>query len=348
MSWSSTSVLFAAAMGVAVMVSAIMADNREHDDVVLFVSDRAGQQDIYALTVGEGTIRRLTDSQGADFDPVWSPDGMTIAFTSRRDGGAQLYWMNADGSNPQWVGGPAPGISYGGRWHPDGTHLAFTSTRTNPAGLFSVAVDSGETREFPGAMGYPRHYQWSARGDRLWLMERDADQRLVELSWPEGERRVLVGEQDNPGNLGFFSISPDDRFMAFTAGRGRQLRLYLMSLDDGESRLLENVEGNISHMVWAPDGESLAYVASATHRGDPARNHLFVLSMSAPDAVPRVVAASPADDERPVWLDSERLVFVSFREGDPRLFLVSVTGEDAVMISEGPGQDGWPVARWVH
>ena len=31
--------------------------------------------------------------------PVWSPDGSKIAFVSDRDGNAEIYTMNADGSN---------------------------------------------------------------------------------------------------------------------------------------------------------------------------------------------------------------------------------------------------------
>src|SRR6266545_4563150 len=41
----------------------------------------------------------LTNTPGAsDFQPAWSPDGATIAFTSDRDGDQEIYLMSADGS----------------------------------------------------------------------------------------------------------------------------------------------------------------------------------------------------------------------------------------------------------
>lgn len=42
----------------------------------------------------------LTPDSPNDYAPAWSPDGQRIVFVSERDGNAELYVMNADGSNP--------------------------------------------------------------------------------------------------------------------------------------------------------------------------------------------------------------------------------------------------------
>ena len=44
---------------------------------------------------------QLTDAQGDDVDPAWSPDGNGIIFSSCREGGCDIYVMNADGSRTQ-------------------------------------------------------------------------------------------------------------------------------------------------------------------------------------------------------------------------------------------------------
>ena len=41
----------------------------------------------------------LTNHDGIDYWPVWSPDGKRIAFTSNRDGNYEIYVMDADGGN---------------------------------------------------------------------------------------------------------------------------------------------------------------------------------------------------------------------------------------------------------
>ncbi len=42
--------------------------------------------------------RRLTRAPRGDFVPAWSPDGLKIAFVSKRDGNSEIYVMNTDGS----------------------------------------------------------------------------------------------------------------------------------------------------------------------------------------------------------------------------------------------------------
>jgi Tol biopolymer transport system component len=52
-------------------------------------------------------------------NPVFSPDGRRIAFTSNRDGNCEIYVMDADGGNPQRVT-RHPERSDFSCWHPDG------------------------------------------------------------------------------------------------------------------------------------------------------------------------------------------------------------------------------------
>ena len=47
---------------------------------------------------GRSGQRRLTRAPRDDFVPAWPPDGRKIAFVSKRDGNAEIYVMNTDGS----------------------------------------------------------------------------------------------------------------------------------------------------------------------------------------------------------------------------------------------------------
>lgn len=55
---------------------------------------------IYTVPSAGGKASRLTEGSSYDGTPVWSPDGSGIAFSTDRNGGKDIYYMNADGSNP--------------------------------------------------------------------------------------------------------------------------------------------------------------------------------------------------------------------------------------------------------
>ena len=88
--------------------------------------------EIYVMRT-DGTGRRvLTDTDGENALPAWSPDARRIAFVSTRDTVpgerrvSQLYVMNADGTNQRPLTERAGGYVEGSvAWSPDGTRLVY-------------------------------------------------------------------------------------------------------------------------------------------------------------------------------------------------------------------------------
>ncbi len=58
-------------------------------------------RDIWIFDLLRGGKTRLTFDPADDLDPIWSPDGTRIAFTSDRSGQRNIYWKLADGSGPE-------------------------------------------------------------------------------------------------------------------------------------------------------------------------------------------------------------------------------------------------------
>jgi len=87
--------------------------------VQLFISDADGSAE-----------RPLLNSDSRDYNPVWSSDGQWIAFTSERNGSADLYRVKPDGTGLERLT-DSPNYDDQAEFSPDGQHLVFVSTRAD-------------------------------------------------------------------------------------------------------------------------------------------------------------------------------------------------------------------------
>jgi len=55
--------------------------------------------DLFTVNVDTGKVTRLTQDQGDNEEPTFSPNGRLIIFSSGRTGTSRLFVMNSDGSN---------------------------------------------------------------------------------------------------------------------------------------------------------------------------------------------------------------------------------------------------------
>src|SRR6266566_5150040 len=82
--------------------------------------------DLWSVPRDGGSAQRLTSAAGIEVDPIFSPDGATIAFTGEYDGNVDVFVMPAAGGEPRrltWH--PAADVAVG--WTPDGKRVLFFS-----------------------------------------------------------------------------------------------------------------------------------------------------------------------------------------------------------------------------
>ena len=79
--------------------------------------------DLYAIPIIGGKAVRLTSGMAWDCMPRWSPDGRSIAFVSDRDGGDNLWLVNADGTGARKITKETDAALSSPAWTPDGQYI---------------------------------------------------------------------------------------------------------------------------------------------------------------------------------------------------------------------------------
>jgi Tol biopolymer transport system component len=116
--------------------------------------------DIWVVSSDGEQATRLTydgSTLGGDGPESWSSDGTQIEFSSGRDGGHQIWLMNADGSNQHELT-KSPRTSLEATWSGDDTQLAFSDLNTQS--IWRINADGGGATELtPGI--YATQPSWS-------------------------------------------------------------------------------------------------------------------------------------------------------------------------------------------
>jgi Tol biopolymer transport system component len=104
--------------------------------------DDSGYSNIWVT----GAPGQLTpQGSGANANHTWSPDGSKLAFTSTRDGKAEIYIMDVDGTNQtrltysNWE--PFGESTDFPAWTPDGSKIVFASNQTGNWEIYIMTAD---------------------------------------------------------------------------------------------------------------------------------------------------------------------------------------------------------------
>jgi Tol biopolymer transport system component len=216
--------------------------------------------DIYVMNSNGSEQTRLTDNDGFDGHPSWSPDGTKIAFSSDGDSTEEstnfdIYVMNADdGSEQTRLTDEPDADDFQPSWSPDGTKIAFV----RDADIYVMNADDGseQTRltDEPDADDFQP--SWSPDGTKIaFTSNRDGNFDIYVMNADDGSEQTRL--TDNDGFDGHPSWSPDGTKIAFSSD-GDDVseeddgnffdEIYVMNADDGseQTRLTDNDAIDIS------------------------------------------------------------------------------------------------------
>jgi Tol biopolymer transport system component len=187
---------------------------------ILFVSDRDGDKEIFAVRSDGTGLIQLTNNTSNDYDPAVSADGTKVAFVTDRDGKVELYTMNIDGSSQTRITNNAYTESHPS-WNPLGGQLVWASLNGADSDIWkgnSNGTGAGDLT--PDPVAFDANPSWSPGGINLAFDSTNrAGNTGTDIYTMKNDGTVITrltttGKDSNP------SYAPDNKNLTFESARG--------------------------------------------------------------------------------------------------------------------------------
>lgn len=206
----------------------------------------------------------LLEERGiGNFNPVWAPDDVSIAYISTFDHdylsqtGLVVKETKAD-DDPLVIGN----VSYSFNWSPDGTRLAYASKKARSKGgsryydLYVLYLQSEEEQRLTHALR-AHSPDWSPDGSRLvFIKPHDGTENLATLELESKQVTNLTHFQHGE-QLVRPQWSPDGSTILYSKYVGNGQNLFLMDVETGKSTVLIEDESDARDATFSPDGKTV-------------------------------------------------------------------------------------------
>ena len=310
---------------VAFPVTTVVEDkDRRHTEIWIVPAD------------GSAPPTRYTSPATEAANPVWSPDGTLLAFTSKREGfeddvwflrttppGGEAFQIRGVHGSPRFSG-DGRRLLYGWRGpEPDSAKQQSWRDRVSP-----TAINRGpDPKRFDGRVYTSLPFLADERG-LVPPRETRRPSHLYVVPVDGGDPRQLTSgtlSQTEPdwspdGSAVIYAEDPTD---TIEVSRQAQPQLWIVPLAGGPARHVETgyVESRVP--AWSPDGRTIAFICS---KGRGLENDVCVIP-TAGGATRNLTSEWPLDPLQPTWsTDGKTIFFGAETRGNAHLFAVDAGG----------------------
>lgn len=221
---------------------------------IVFMSQRSGSGDLYALDPVELTVSPVVTTAAPEGNPAWDRARNRLVYQLFEDEQALLY---ADGRRVM----ADPNGDVPPSWSSDGTFIVFAANRDGNENLYLARVDGSGERRLTDGRFTDRYPVFSPDGQSIAFARQDGfgwDLHTLDLKTAQIQRRTLDGVY-----VGHPAWSPDGQAIAFDRHYDGQAEIAVLDTASGALRRLTERGGNDLRPAFSLDGRRIAFAADA-------------------------------------------------------------------------------------
>lgn len=214
-----------------------------------YVSFESRKPVIYSHELATGRRRLLANFRGSNSAPAWTSDGRQIVATLSRDGGSQIYMMDAAGGGEPKRLTQTSSIDTEPTCSPDGRWIYFVSDRGGSPQIYRMSVSGGSAERVTFNGNYNISPALSPDGKFMAFVSRVGGAyklHLMDLGSAAITALTDTATDESP------SFSPNGRLILYaTVQQGREA-LMTTTLDGRIKARLSGQSGDIREPDWGP------------------------------------------------------------------------------------------------
>jgi serine/threonine protein kinase len=249
-------------------------------DYLAFLSSKGGADGLWKLD-NSGTAVELWKGGdgGVVAAPAISPDGNRICFSYRKQGRAELYVINANGTGLTTLAKSIE-VQSAASWSPDGKWVAVAANQGEGTRVFKIPLDGGPPVRLRDTLSF--NPVWSPDNRFIVYSEQRASASFdVKTMTPDGAPVVVpaVASLGSRFPLGFgtpYRFMPGGKTLITLQGTAPNQNFFRLDLETGEQRQLTSFDlksgSVIQNFDISPDGKRIVF--------DRLRNHADIVLMN--------------------------------------------------------------------
>ncbi len=294
-----------------------------------------GNLDVYVKIIGAGEPIRLTDNANDELNPVFSPDGKSIAFVRNFPEHNEIILIPALGGAERKLYEKASYASLS--FSPDGKLLAHTNldVSTNDTGIFLIDLQTNEKRRvtMPENQIVDHTPRFSPDGKNLAFIRHftSFQREIFVIPVAGGELRQIT--KDNVRIYGL-AWNNDNENLFFTSFReADRLNLWQISLNGNNPQLISTGSKEMQSLAVSPDGKTLAFTEETMDEN--------IWEISGDQSRP-LIRSTKADHSQQFSPDGNLIVFASDRTGNYEIWISDADGKNQRQLTNSKDSKGSP------